>query len=140
VLRQIYWWNFRHDPEAVYFIFYYFVAPFIQAMLSIQAYKDTFVAIIYPGWEVVRNLCNILFIIAIVVIALATLFRIDSYQYKTLLVQLIIAVLLINFSLVIAQVILGLADTVQAQFLPANVTVIRSLAGNLMVNGWRNGL
>ncbi len=123
--------------ELIYFIFFYFVAPFIQALLSIHPYTDAFVAIIYPGWEVVRNLCNILFIIAIIIIGLATVFRVESYQYKHLLVQLIIAALLINFSLVIAQAILGLADTVQAQFLPANVTVIRSLAGNLMVNNWR---
>jgi hypothetical protein len=124
--------------ELIYAIFFYFVAPFIQAMLSIHPYTDTFVAVIYPGWEVVRNLCNMLFVIALVVIALATLFRIDSYQFKHLIVQLIIAALLINFSLVIAQAILALADTVQAQFLPANVTVIRSLAGNLMVNNWRD--
>ena len=50
------------------------------------------------------------------VIALATLFRVDSYKTRPLLVQLILAALMINFSLVIAQAILALADTIQAYF------------------------
>lgn len=119
--------------ELIYGIFFWLIAPMIQAMLSIHAYTDTFVAVIYPGWIVVRNICNIFFIVALIIIAMATLFRVESYQYRNLIVQLILAALLINFSLVIAQAVLALADTVQAQFLPANVTVIRSLAGNLMV-------
>ena len=123
--------------EIIYAVFSFLIAPVIQAMLSIQAYKDTFVAVIYPGWIIVRNLCDMIFIVALIVIAMATLLRIESYQYKHLLVQLILAALLINFSLVIGQAVLGIADTVQAQFLPANVTVIKSLAGDLMVNNWR---
>ncbi len=124
--------------EFIYAVFWYLIAPVIQAMLSIHPYTDTFVAVIYPGWEIVRNICNIFFILALIVIALATLFRVESYQYRHLLVQLIIAALLINFSLVIGQAILGLADTVQSQFLPANVTVVRSLAGDLMVKSYRD--
>ncbi len=124
--------------ELVYGLFYWLIAPLIQAMLSIHVYTDTFVAVIYPGWEVIRNICNIFFIVALMVIALATLFRVDSYQTRPLLIQLILAALMINFSLVIAQAILALADTIQAQFLPANVTVIRSLAGDLMVGTYRD--
>lgn len=124
--------------ELIYAIFSFLIAPIIQAMLAIQTYKDNFVAVIYPGWIVIRNLCDIMFIVALIVIAMATLFRLESYQYKHLLVQLILAALLINFSLVIGQVVLAIADTVQAQFLPPNVTVIKSLAGDLMVNNWRS--
>ncbi len=124
--------------ELIYAIFFYLIAPLIQAMLSIRVYTDTFAAVIYPGWEVIRNICNIFFIVALIVIALATLFRVESYQFRHLIVQLILAALLVNFSLVIAQAILGLADTIQAQFLPSNVEVIRSLAKDLMVNTYRD--
>lgn len=120
--------------EFIYTVFYYLIAPVIQAMLSIRTYTDVFAAVIYPGWEVIRNLCNILFIVALIAIGLGTLFRIESYQYRHLLVQLVIAALLVNFSLVIAQAILGVADTIQSQFLPDNVEVIRSLARDLMLN------
>ncbi len=126
--------------EIVYFIFYYFIAPLIQAMLSIRTYTDTFVNVIYPGWEIIRNVCNLVFIAALIAIGLATLFRVESYKYRHLLVQLILAALLVNFSLVIAQAILGLADTLQSQFLPNNVEVIRSLARDLMVTNIRTAV
>ncbi len=124
--------------EIIFFLFFYLVAPFIQAVLSIQVYTNAFANVIYPGWEIVRNLCNIFFILAIIAIGMATLFRMESYQYRSLLIHLILAVLLVNFSLVISQAVLGVADTVQNQFLPANEQVIRSLAQNLMVTNTRN--
>ena len=126
--------------EAIYFIFYWLIAPLIQAMLSIHVYQDKFVNVIYPGWIIVRNICNIAFIVAIIAIALATLFRVSGYQLRSLLIKLVIAALLVNFSLVIGQAILGIADTVQSQFLPDNITVIRSLARDLMVTNTRDAV
>jgi hypothetical protein len=117
---------------VIYGIFANLIAPIIVAVLSIHAYQDSFVAVIYSGWETIRNLCDIFFIVALIIIAMATLFRVESYKTRHLLVQLIIAALLVNFSLVIGQSILAVADTVQAQFLPANVTAVNSLAKQLM--------
>ncbi len=119
--------------ELAYGVFWLLVAPLIKVMLSIHPYKDSFVGVIYPGWIVIRNLCNILFIVALIIIGLATLLRVESYQYKHLLVQLILAALMINFSLVIGQAVLGLADTLQAAFLPANSNAINNLGQHLML-------
>lgn len=118
----------------IFQIFTKLVSPLLVALLSIRTYTDAFAAVIYPGWEVVRNLCNILFIISLIAIAMGTLFRIESYQYKHMLVQLIIAALLVNFSLVMAQAVLGLADTMQNQFLPNNSNVVNALAKILIVD------
>lgn len=120
--------------ELIYVLFYYFVAPLIQGMLSIRTYTDTFVAVIYPGWEIIRNVCNIIFIVALMAIAMGTLLRVEAYKSKQVLVNLILAALLVNFSLVIGQAILGVADTVQNQFLPNNVEVVRALGKDLMVS------
>lgn len=117
---------------AIYGIFAYLIAPIIVAVLSIHTYQDSFVAVIYSGWETVRNICDIFFVVALIIIAMATLFRVESYKARHLLVQLIIAALLINFSLVIGQAVLAVADTVQAQFLPANVVSVNNLAIRLM--------
>ena len=117
---------------AIYGIFAYLISPIIVAVLSIHAYQDSFVAVIYSGWETIRNLCDIFFIVALIIIAMATLFRVESYKARHLLVQLIIAALLINFSLVIAQAVLAVADTVQGQFLPASTQTINGLAIRLM--------
>ncbi len=123
--------------EFVYLVFSYLLVPLVQAMLSIHPYTDQFVNVIYPGWEVIRNFTNILFVAALIAIALGTLFQSSKYQYKTLLVKLITAALLVNFSLVIAQAVLGIADTVQNQFLPNRVDVIRELGKDLMVANTR---
>ncbi len=124
--------------EILFNVFWYLIAPVLQAMLTIRTYTDAFANVIYPGWEVIRNLANIFFIISLIFIALATLFRLESYNYKHLLVNVIIAALLVNFSLVIGQAILGVADTIQNQFLPNNVEVIRVLGQKLMVQGYRD--
>ncbi len=118
--------------QLIYGIFFLLVSPVIVAVLGIHAYQDTFVAVIYSGWETIRNLCDIFFIVALIIIAMATLFRVESYKARHLLVQLIIAALLINFSLVIGQSILAVADTVQAQFLPADAASVNGLAYKLM--------
>ncbi len=104
--------------SLVAFVVLSLVVPLIEALIGIQTYKDSFVAVILPGWIVLRNLSNIFFILVLLVIGLATIFRVQGYQYKQLLVNLIIAAVLVNFSLVIGQSILGLADTVQTQLLP----------------------
>lgn len=123
--------------EFVFLMFWTLVVPIIKAMLSIRTYTDAFSNVIYPGWEVLRNLANIFFIVSLIFIALATLFRMESYNYKHLLVNVILAALLVNFSLVIGQAILGVADTIQNQFLPNNTIVIERLGQKLMVEQYR---
>jgi hypothetical protein len=117
----------------LYVVFFSIINPFIEAMLSIRTYTNSFAAIIYPGWEILRNLANIFFIISLLIIALTTIFRVQGYQWKHMLVELIIAAVLVNFSLVIGQAVLGIAETVQNQFLPNNAAVTRTLGRALML-------
>jgi TrbL/VirB6 plasmid conjugal transfer protein len=117
----------------IYWLFSIIVSPLIEALLAIHPYKDVFVQVIYPGWLILRNLSNIAFIIVLLVIGMATLFQVEKYNYKHLLVKVIIAAVLVNFSLVIGQAVLGVADTVQNQFLPEQGSVIRALGYELMV-------
>jgi len=118
--------------QLIYGVFAWLILPIILAVLSIHPYQDTFVAVIYSGWETIRNLCDIFFIVALIIIAMATLFRVESYKARHLLVQLIIAALLINFSLVIGQAVLAVADTAQSQFLPSNEAAVQNLGKQLM--------
>lgn len=117
-----------------------FIGPFIEALLAIRTYTNQFADVIYPAWEIFRNLANILFILAIIATGLATVFRIGGWQAKDILVKLILGAILINFSLLIAQTVLGVADTVQNQFLPPDTGTIRLLADELIVKGSRSML
>ncbi len=118
---------------VIYWTFAFVVSPMIEAILGIHTYSDNFVQVIYAGWLILRNLSNIFFIIILLVIGLATIFQVEKYSYKHLLVQVIIAAIMVNFSLVIGQSVLGIAETVQNQFLSNRGDVVRALGYELMV-------
>lgn len=110
------------------------LVPIMRSLLAIQVHDAQFASIIVSGWVIVRNIANIFFMLALILISLATLFQVEKYNYKHLLVQVVFMALLVNFSLVIARAILGIADTIQAQFIPfGNPDVINNLAHHLIV-------
>ncbi|MCD6283802.1 hypothetical protein J7J12_00935 [bacterium] len=69
------------------------------------------------GWKIVRDITNIFFVLVLLIIAFATILRIETYGMKALLPKLIIAALLINFSLTIAGIFLDLAGVMTDTFL-----------------------
>lgn len=120
--------------SVIYKIFANFIVPVINALLAVKPYEDAFVNIIYPGWLILRNLANIFFIVALLYVGLKILFQQSAAgTAATFIKRLVIFALLVNFSLVIAQGVVGIADTVQSQFLPANTKVIEALGSKLMV-------
>lgn len=64
------------------------------------------------GWPIVRDLANMMIILGVIVIALATILRIRNYELQKLLLPLIISALLINFSLVICGVFIDVSNIV----------------------------
>lgn len=69
--------------------------------------NSTFVT---AGWQIVLSFTNLGFVLAIIVMAFATILRWESYGMKQILWKLIVAALLVNFSLVIAGAFLSVAD------------------------------
>ncbi|OGE87995.1 MAG: hypothetical protein A3J07_02090 [Candidatus Doudnabacteria bacterium RIFCSPLOWO2_02_FULL_49_13] len=63
---------------------------------------STMPAAVNIGWAIVRDICNMFFIIILIVIALAAILHIESYDYRHLLGHLVIMAILVNFSQVIA--------------------------------------
>lgn len=119
--------------SIIYFIFYLFIVPILSALLSVHPWTDNFVNIIYPGWLIMRNLANVAFIVSLLVVGLRILFLQETVAAtRTFIKNLLIMGLLVNFSLVIAQGAVAIADTVQSQFLPKNSQVIQALGWKLM--------
>ncbi len=119
---------------VIYKIFSFVLVPVLNALIRIHPYQDQFVNVIYPGWLIMRNLANIAFIVALLVMGLRVLFQIDdASKTRSFMIKLVLMALLVNFSLVVAQGIVAIADTVQSQFLPENTKVIEALAVKLMV-------
>jgi len=69
------------------------------------------------GWTISRDIVNGFFILGLVVIAFATILRVERYGIKQLLPKLIIVALLINFSFVICGVIIDMTQIVSNYFM-----------------------
>lgn len=95
-----------------------YVSGFLISFISFVAEKVIILGndiLIQPavktGWEIILNFANLGFVLAIIVIAFATIFRKESYAMKQALWKLIVAALLVNFSLVIAGSFISISKT-----------------------------
>jgi len=81
------------------------------------------------GWFMIRDVANMFFVIALLVIAFGTILGLDNYEWKKTLGKLIIAAILINFSKLIAQFIIDIAHVFTMTFLNA---ISATAGGNLI--------
>jgi len=83
-------------------------AEFFNAMLNLGF--TSHLDIVKAGWQVTRDFSNMFFILFMVVIAFATILRIERYGWRQLLPKVIIIALLINFSYVLCAVIIDFSN------------------------------
>jgi hypothetical protein len=74
---------------------------------------------IIRAWRVVRDFVNLGFVLAIIAIAIGFILRIQTYGSQRTLTRLIVAAILVNFSLVIAGVFIDAANIVSRFLLRA---------------------
>ncbi|MBU4511623.1 hypothetical protein KKD19_00010 [Patescibacteria group bacterium] len=93
------------------------------------------------GWVLVRDLCNMFFILILLVIAFATILRIENYNVKKLLPKLLIMAVLINFSKTICGLIIDFAQVIMLTFVngfkdmgSANLTSMLGIKDILAIN------
>lgn len=92
----------------------YFIQWMLSLNLEVLGPSNT---LLYVGWSIVRDVANLGFVFVIIVIAFATILRFKEYGYKQLLVRLIMAAILVNFSLAIAGVFIDFSHVVTNFFL-----------------------
>ena len=68
------------------------------------------------GWVIVRDLANMFFVLVLLVIAFATILRIESYNAKKLLPKLLIMAVVINFSKTIFGIIIDFSQVIMLTF------------------------
>ena len=83
------------------------------------------------GWGIVRDIANLGFVLVIIIIAFATILRIQKYGAKDLLSKLIVAAVLVNFSLLIGKVFIDFANVFTQFFLNAASISPKNLAVTL---------
>ncbi len=73
--------------------------------------------LIETGWQITRDLANLGFVLAIIIIAFATIIQYKQYGAKKLLPKLIAAAIIVNFSMAIATPVIGFSNTITGFFL-----------------------
>ncbi len=67
-------------------------------------------------WTIVRDVLNLSFILILLFSAFATIFQVEKYHLRKILVRLVIMALLVNFSLPIAKVIIDASNIIMYFF------------------------
>lgn len=100
-------------------------------LIKVAQFNDFITAdpVIY-GWVIVRDLCNMFFILILLIIAFATILRIEQYSFKRLLPKLILMAVLINFSKLICGIIIDFAQVIMLTF----VNGFKDIGGGNLTN------
>ncbi|MCF7795309.1 hypothetical protein K9M50_03050 [Patescibacteria group bacterium] len=89
----------------------------IEVLIRVAQYNDfTGSQAIEKGWIIVRDLANMFFILVFLIIAFATILRIESYNYKKHLPKLLLMAVFINFSKTIAGLIIDVGQVAMITF------------------------
>jgi len=94
------------------------ITYFIGVLLTLNTQIVNAFAV-QTGFSITLSVANLGFILGIIVIAIATIIRSQSYGMKQILWKLVVAAVLVNFSLVICGPIIGFADQLTSYFMTA---------------------
>lgn len=94
--------------HAIVSLFFWLCAMLLELAFGLEGFTNAGVVTI--GWAITRDLANMFFALILLIIAFATILRIETYGIKQILWRLVVAALLINFSLVLAGVIIDFSQ------------------------------
>src|SRR3989344_3450066 len=105
------------------------VATLFGYFLKAQGNYLQDITIVQTSWTVFRDFANMFFILILVIIAFATIFDVQRYNWRGLMAKFLIAALLIHFSLVISQFIINVSTTLSNVMLNQFSDITNNLAG-----------
>jgi len=106
-------------------------AGLAQGILNFTSLQNA--QMVKDGWEITRDLTNMFFVLILMIIAFATILKIESHGMKTLLPKLIIAALLINFSLVFCGAIIDSAGVLTNFFIKDSQNFFENIADEMQL-------
>jgi len=108
----------------------WFLATLTNILLGIMAYNGFVSAYaVQIGWTLVRDVANLFFVVILLAIAIGTILRIESYNFKRLLPKLLIMAILVNFSRLICGLMIDFAQVVMMTFAVAFAHIGSSASG-----------
>lgn len=117
-------WAFEAVFANVLFVVFTLVGKVIGVLaialnwvIHIPVYPDGGLPVVDESWKIMRNFANMFFIIALIIMAFATIFNITKYEARTLFPKFLISALLINFSLVLGVLVIDASQVLTNTFL-----------------------
>lgn len=104
----------------------FFILKFIIEIAGYNGFIDSSAVIV--GWVMVRDVTNMFFVIILLLIAFGTILGLEQYEWKKLLVKLLMAAVIVNFSRIISGIIIDVAQVVMITFVNG---IAATAAGNL---------
>lgn len=96
------------------------ITVIVKILIQVAQFNDIIsVPTVIQGWTIVRDICNMFFILILLVIAFSTILRREEYSAKKLLPKLLIMAVLINFSRTIFGVIIDFSQVIMLTFVNA---------------------
>ncbi|MFA5162973.1 MAG: hypothetical protein WC441_00415 [Patescibacteria group bacterium] len=92
----------------------------MRVLIYIAQYNDFIGSqAVSNGWIIVRDLCNMFFVVILLAISFATILHIEQYSYKKWLPKLVMMAILINFSKTICGLIIDFGQVIMLTFVNA---------------------
>jgi hypothetical protein len=117
------------DPTTWLNCIFLYVLQFITGLLSIATTIFTWVIqpesmtavmsnpTVYEIWSLIRDTLNICFIMMLLFSAFCTVFQVEKFSYRKILLHLVLMALLVNFSFPIVRFIIDLSNVLMFYFL-----------------------
>ncbi|MBU0596904.1 hypothetical protein KKA94_01960, partial [Patescibacteria group bacterium] len=103
----------------------------LQFFIQLASYNG-FVSVptVLLGWSMVRDISNMFFIVALLVIAFSTILGVEKYEWQKAMVKLVLAAILVNFSKLISGIIIDASHVFTVTF----VNAISAVAGGNLIS------
>ena len=135
-------WTFEHTFGYALFLMMSVAGKFIGALatllnwaIHIPVYPVGGIAVIDESWKIMRNFANMFFIVALIMMAFATIFDVlpgaAKYNARALFGRFLLSALLINFSLILGVLVIQGTQVLSNTFLTAIGDMANRLGQNL---------
>ena len=93
----------------------FFILKFVIEVGGYNGFIDS--PAVTVGWVMVRDITNMFFVVVLLIISFGTILGLEQYEYKKLLVKLLMAAVIVNFSRIICGIIIDVAQVVMITFI-----------------------
>lgn len=111
-----------------------YAGSFLDVLLK-QSFFDKFIgeanSNIYKGWAIVRDILNMFFMLLLLFSAFATVFQVEKYHLRKVIIMLIVMALLVNFSYPITLFVIDFSNSAMYFLIESTVPSSESLTANI---------